>query len=183
MWAVAWSVPAGRISEDTKNDLYVDPWGFLARAAHLWDPQVTWGVLQNQGYGYLFPMGPFFGVVGAVVPVWVAQRLWWSVLLTVGLLAAYALLGALRVRRRHGQVLAALAYTLSPRVLSTVGGLSSEALPVLLAPAILLPVVLATQGRIGPRRAAALSGLAVLCCGGVNATATILAAVPTGLWL
>ena len=52
-----------------------------------------------------------------------------------------------------------------------------------LAPAILLPLVLAGQGRIGPRRAAALSGLAVLCCGGVNATATILAAVPAGLWL
>ena len=68
MWAVAWSVPAGRISEDTKNDLYVAPWQLLSRAAHLWDPQVTWGVLQNQGYGYLFPMGPFFGLVGEVAP-------------------------------------------------------------------------------------------------------------------
>ncbi len=183
VWAVAWSVPAGQVSEDTKNDLYVDPWGFLARAAHLWDPQVTWGVLQNQGYGYLFPMGPFFGVVGSVAPVWVAQRLWWGLVLTVGLLATHQLLRVLRVGRPTAQVVGALAYTLSPRVLSTVGGLSSEALPVLLAPAILLPVVLATQGRIGPRRAAALSGLAVLSCGGVNATATILAAVPTGLWL
>jgi arabinofuranan 3-O-arabinosyltransferase len=181
--AVAWSVPAGRVSEDTKNDLFVDPWGFLARAAHLWDPQVTWGVLQNQGYGYLFPMGPFFGLVGEVLPVWVTQRLWWSVLLCTGLLATYALLAALRVGSPGARVLAALAYTLSPRVLSTVGGLSSETLPVLLVPAMLLPVVLATQGRLGPRRAAALSGLAVLACGGVNASATILAAVPTGLWL
>jgi arabinofuranan 3-O-arabinosyltransferase len=183
VWAVAWSVPAGRISEDTKNDLYVAPWQLLARATHLWDPQVTWGVLQNQGYGYLFPMGPFFGLVGEVLPVWVAQRLWWSLLLTVGLLATHALLVALRVGGPTARVLGALAYTLSPRVLSTIGGLSSEALPVLLAPAILLPVVLASQGRVGPRRAAALSGLAVLCCGGVNATATILAAVPAGLWL
>ncbi len=183
VWAVAWSVPAGRIAEDTKNDLYVAPWRLLSRATHLWDPQVTWGVLQNQGYGYLFPMGPFFGLVGEVVPVWVAQRLWWSLLLTVGLLATYALLAALRVGGPTAGVLGALAYTLSPRVLSTIGGLSAEALPVLLAPAILLPVVLATQGRIGPRRAAALSGIAVLCCGGVNATATILAAVPAGIWL
>ncbi|HSO65682.1 MAG TPA: alpha-(1-_3)-arabinofuranosyltransferase family protein, partial [Ornithinibacter sp.] len=81
------------------------------------------------------------------------------------------------------RVLAALAYTLSPRVLSTVGGLSSEALPALLVPAILLPLVLATQGRLGPRRAAAFSALAVLGCGGVNATATVLAAVPAALWL
>jgi len=183
VWAVAWSVPAGRISQDTKNDLFVDPWGFLARAAHLWDPQVTWGVLQNQGYGYLFPMGPFFALVGEVVPVWVTQRLWWSLILTAGLLATYALLSALRVGRPTARVAGALAYTLSARVLSTIGGLSSEALPVLMAPAILLPVVLATQGRIGPRRAAALSGLAVLGCGGVNASATILAVAPTGLWL
>ena len=183
VWAVAWSVPGGQISEDTKNDLYVAPWRFLARAAHLWDPQVTWGVLQNQGYGYLFPMGPFFGAVSEVLPVWVSQRLWWSLLLTVGLLASYALLTALRVGGPTSRILGALAYTLSPRVLSTVGGLSSETLPVVLAPAILLPLVLAGQGRIGPRRAAALSGVALLCCGGVNATATILAAVPAGLWL
>lgn len=183
VWAVAWSVPAGRLTGDTKTDLYVDPWGFLARAAHLWDPQVTWGVLQNQGYGYLLPMGPFFALMGEVFPVWVAQRLWWSLLLTVGLVTAYALLAALGVRSPGARVLAALAYTLSPRILSTLGGLSSEALPVLLVPAILLPVVLASQGRLGPRRAAAFSALAILGCGGVNATATVLAAVPAGLWL
>ena len=60
VWSVAWSVPLGRISEDTKNDLYVDPWGFMGRALHAWDPQVTWGGIQNQAYGYLFPQGPFF---------------------------------------------------------------------------------------------------------------------------
>jgi arabinofuranan 3-O-arabinosyltransferase len=183
VWAAAWSVPAGRVSEDTKNDLYVDAWGFLARAAHLWDAQVTWGVLQNQGYGYLFPMGPFFGLASEVVPVWVAQRLWWGGILTVGLLTAHALIRAVGVGGPTAGVLGALAYALSPRVVSTVGGLSSEALPTLLAPAILLPVVLASRGRLGPRRAAALSALAVLGCGGVNATATVLAAVPTGLWL
>ena len=58
----------------------------------------------------------------------------------------------------------ALAYTLSPRVLTTVGGLSSEALPVLLAPAILLPVVLATPGpdRAAPGRCALGPGRPVL---------------------
>lgn len=181
--AVAWSVPAGRVVEDTKNDLYVDPWGFLGRALHLWDPQVTWGVLQNQGYGYLFPMGPVIGGLSEVVPVWVAQRLWWSLVLVAGYLATHGLLRALGVGSVTSRVVASVAYALSPRVLSTIGGLSSEALPTLLVPAVLLPVVLGATGRLTPRRAAALSGLAVLCCGGVNATATLLAAVPTGLYL
>ena len=88
--AVAWSADGGKVSPDTKNDLYVDAWGFLSRALHLWDPQVTWGVLQNQGYGYLFPMGPFFGVTQWVLPAWVAQRLWWTLLLVGGFLVASA---------------------------------------------------------------------------------------------
>ncbi len=181
--AVAWSVPGGVISADTKNDLYLDPWGFLARALHLWDPQVTWGVLQNQGYGYLFPMGPVLGALGEVFPVWVAQRLWWTAILVAGLLGTHALLRALRVGSPATRLVAAVGYALSPRVLTTLGGLSSEALPALLAPVVLLPVVLGSQARLGPRRAAALSGLAILACGGVNATATLLTAVPTGLWL
>ncbi|QIM20974.1 DUF3367 domain-containing protein [Phycicoccus sp. HDW14] len=181
--AVAWSATSGQLSGDTKTDLYLDPWGFMGRALHLWDPQVTWGVLQNQGYGYLFPMGPFFGVTTAVLPAWVAQRLWWTLLLVGGFLAAHALLRALPVGTTATRVAAAVLWTLSPRVLTTLGGISSETLPVLLAPAILLPVLRAARGEMTPRRAAALSGLAVLGCGGVNATATVLAALPTGLFL
>jgi arabinofuranan 3-O-arabinosyltransferase len=181
--AVAWSAAGGLVSADTKNDLYVDAWGFLARSLHLWDPQVTWGVMQNQGYGYLFPMGPFFGVATAVLPAWVAQRLWWTLLLVLGFLAVHALLRALRVGSPTTRLAASVAWTLSPRVLTTLGGLSSETLPVLLAPAIALPVVLAADGRMPVRRAAALSGLALLGCGGVNATATVLATVPTVLFL
>ncbi|HET7763247.1 MAG TPA: alpha-(1-_3)-arabinofuranosyltransferase family protein [Phycicoccus sp.] len=181
--AVAWSVPGGLVSADTKNDLYVDAWGFLGRSLHLWDTQVTWGVLQNQGYGYLFPMGPYFGVATEVLPAWVAQRLWWTILLVGGFLAVHALLRALAVGTPATRLAAAVVYALSPRVLTTLGGLSSEALPALLAPAILLPAVLAARGRLPARRAAAWSGLALLACGGVNATATFFAAVPTILFL
>ncbi|MBK6887714.1 MAG: DUF3367 domain-containing protein [Tetrasphaera sp.] len=189
VWSVAWSTPAGRIGEDTKNDLYVDAWGLMRRALHLWDPQVTWGMLQNQGYGYLFPMGPFFALGSAVAPVWIVQRLWWSALLTAGYLGSLALLRALDLGggQRHTPAvwahLGALAYTLAPRVLSTMGAISPEAQAQLLAPLILLPLVRATAGRIPPRRAAAWSALAVLGCGGVNATATVFAAAPAGLWL
>ncbi len=180
---VAWSTAAGRISEDTKNDLYVDPWGLMRRALHLWDPQVTWGMVQNQGYGYLFPMGPFYALVGSVLPMWVTQRLWWTLLIGAGYLGMLRLLRALAVGGPVTVLLAALAYAMSPRVISELGGLSAEAAPVLLVPWILAPVVRATNRQTSARRAAALSGLAILCCGGVNATATLLALVPTGLWL
>lgn len=183
VWAVAWSVRPGQISEDTKNDLYVDPWGFLQGALHLWDPQVTWGGLQNQAYGYLFPMGPFFGIGSEFLPVWVVQRLWWATLLTAGFVAMLGLLRALGVGSPRVHIIAALAYVLAPRVVSTIGALSSEAQPQLLAPAILWPLVLVDRGRLGARKGAALSALAILCCGGVNATATAFAILPSAIWL
>ncbi len=204
VWTVAWSTPAGQIGEDTKNDLYVDAWGLLRRALHLWDPQVTWGMLQNQAYGYLFPMGPFFGLGSEVFPVWIVQRLWWTTLLSAGYLGALGLLRALHLgayaappapgrtpapapAAGHTPAvwahLGALAYALAPRVLSSLGAISPEAQAELLAPLILLPLVLASDARLTHRRAAALSAGAMLLCGGVNATATILAAVPAGLWL
>ena len=183
VWSVAWSVAPGKISADTKTDLYLDPWGFLGRSLHVWDPQVTWGGLQNQAFGYLFPMGPFFALGSEILPMWVVQRLWWMALLTAGFLSMLGLLRAFGVAGAGVRVIASLAYVLAPRVITTIGGLSSEAHAQLLAPAILLPLVLVDRGELGPRKGAALSGLAVLFCGGVNATATVVAILPAALWL
>ncbi len=183
LWTVAFAQQPGKVVADTKIDLALDPWGLMGRALHLWDPATTFGVLQNQAYGYLFPMGPFAALGQLVAAPWVVQRLWWAALLTAGFLAMRALLRAWRIADPVTRQVAAVAFALSPRVVSTLGPISSESAPALLAPAILLPLVLAGQGRIGHRRAAALSALAVLCCGGVNATATAFAVVPAGLWL
>jgi arabinofuranan 3-O-arabinosyltransferase len=171
--ALAFSQAPGRLIGDTKSDLVLDPGGFLRRAVEAWDPQQGFGVLANQSYGYLWPMGPFFWVGHALgVPGWAVQRGWWALILVIGFTGALKLAGALGIGTPTTRLLAALAYALSPRALSVLGTISVEAWPAAVLPWILLPLVAGATGRMSPRRAAAWSGLAVLCLGGVNATAS-----------
>ena len=168
------------LSSDTKFDLVIDPAGFLERSLHLWDPRGAFGQVQNQAYGYLWPMGPFFLLGHAVdVPGWVVQRLWLGLLLCTSFLGSARVSRALGVRSDVACILAGLAYALSPRMLSTLGPISIEAWPSALAPWVLLPLV---RGSVtgSPRRAAALSALAVAMVGGVNAAATF-AVLPLGV--
>ena len=145
--------------------------------------------LQNQAYGYFWPIGPFFGLMStAGVPPWVAQRLWWSLLLCIGFLGVVRLARLLGLERPGARWVAALAYVLAPRVVSTLGPISSETLAVMVAPWVLVPLVrasLPTGAVRSPslRRAAALSGVAALCAGGVNAVATAAVLVLPALWL
>ncbi len=166
---------------DTKLDLAIEPGAFLLRALHLWDASGAFGQVQNQAYGYLFPLGPFFWLGSLMhIPPWAVQRLWWALVLVVAFLGVVKLLGVLRVGAPWARIVAGLAFSLSPRMLSVLGPSSIEVWPSALAPWVLVPLVIATQ-RGDPRRGAALSAVAVALVGGVNAVATF-AVIPLAAW-
>jgi arabinofuranan 3-O-arabinosyltransferase len=174
---VSFLQPPGLVAADTKHDLTVDPAGFLAQATHAWTDTFTLGQLQNQAYGYLFPHGAFF-VLTDPLPDWIAQRLWWWLVTGVGFSGFLLLVNRIRVGSRPFRVLAAFLFALSPRTLTTLTAISSEAWPVMLAPWVILPFL----GPLGWRAVAAAT-LPVAMMGAVNATATIAACLPAGLVL
>ena len=204
----------GKLTADTKLDVPLDPWGFMGRATHLWNSLAEFGYLPNQYVGYLFPMGPFFGLGHLLgVPPWISQRLWMALLLTVASWGVVRLADALRIGVPVTRVVAGLAYTLSPMFLGKVGATSVAMAGATMLPWITLPLILALRPdgalgadtgtaapsapaepvaardgsvgdpaadpatdpgrRLSPRRAAALSGLAILATGGINATVTL----------
>ncbi|MBC7630266.1 alpha-(1-_3)-arabinofuranosyltransferase family protein [Aeromicrobium sp.] len=181
--AVAFLQQPGRLVTDTKLDLAIDPGRFLERALQMWDPNGAFGQLQNQAYGYLFPMGPFFLAGHAVsLEPWAVQRLWWAFVLSVAFLGMVKLSGLLGIATPWVRILAGIAFALSPRLITVLGPSSIEVWPTAMAPWVLVPLVLAIQ-RGAARRHAALSPLAVVAAGGANAAATA-AVLPLGaLWI
>ncbi|WP_152665384.1 alpha-(1-_3)-arabinofuranosyltransferase [Mycobacterium sp. UM_Kg1] len=182
----------GRISPDTKLDLTLAPLRFLARAANLWSSELPFGQVQNQAYGYLFPHGAFF-LAGDLLglPGWLVQRLWWAVLLTVAFWGLLRVAEALRIGSPTARLIGAAAFALSPRVLTTLGSISSETLPMALAPWVLLPVIRALgppgdPDRQAPQRSARMlagqAGVAVALMGAVNAVATLAGCLPAMIW-
>lgn len=181
--AMAMLQDPGRIVSDTKIDLSVAPGSFLARAWSLWDPVGVSGQVQNQAYGYFFPMGPFFWVGHQLgFDPWVVQRLWWALILIVAFLGFVKLVKVLGVGTQWAQLVGGFAFALSPRALSVIGPASIEVWPAALAPWVLVPLVVGLKRR-SPLAMAAWSALAVTFVGGVNAAATF-AVIPLGaIWL
>ncbi|MBX6389256.1 MAG: DUF3367 domain-containing protein, partial [Frankia sp.] len=186
----------GKLIADTKLDVVLDPLGFMARATHLWNSSSDFGFLPNQYIGYLFPMGPFFLAGDWLrVPPWITQRLWLALLLTVAAWGVVRLTDAMRIGMPWTRVFGGLAYSLSPMFLGKIGSASIAMTGATILPWITLPLILAlrpdgaggadtgtaagdgprerAEPRLSPRRAAALSGLAVFCTGGVNASVTL----------
>ncbi|BEK99312.1 alpha-(1-_3)-arabinofuranosyltransferase [Nocardia seriolae] len=181
----------GQTVADTKYDLAQNPLGFLSRASHLWSSQAPMGQVQNQAYGYFFPHGAFFSLGHILgLPGWVTQRIWWALLLLAGFWGIVRLCETLGIGSRGSRVIAAVAFALSPRVLTTLGSISSETLPMMLAPWVLLaPAALGVAMKSGPDRPArrgmatpAGSALALALMGSVNAVATAAAFLPAALW-
>ena len=183
--ALSFAQSPGRISPDTKLDLTANPLRFLARATNLWNSELPFGQAQNQAYGYLFPHGTFF-LAGHLLglPGWVTQRLWWALLLVVGFWGLLRVAEALGIGSPTSRVIAAAAFALSPRVLTTLGSISSETLPIMLAPWVLLPTILALRGEANRsvRQLAGQAGVAVALMGAVNAIATLAGCLPAVIW-
>ena len=175
----------GLIAPDTKLDLTANPLRFLARAANLWNSDLPFGQAQNQAYGYLFPHGAFFLLGDTIgLPGWVIQRLWWAILLTAGFWGLLRVAETLGIGTRTSRLVAAGAFALSPRVLTTLGSISSETLPMMLAPWVLLPVILALrdQTRTPLRVLAGRAGIALALMGAVNAVASLAGCLPAVIW-
>jgi arabinofuranan 3-O-arabinosyltransferase len=182
--ALSFGSSPGQISPDTKLDLTANPLRFLARATNLWNSALPFGQAQNQAYGYLFPHGTFF-LAGHLLGLsgWITQRLWWALLLAVGFWGLLRVAEALGIGSPTSRAVAAAAFALSPRVLTTLGSISSETLPIMLAPWVLLPTILALRddGR-SVRRLAGQAGVAVALMGAVNAIATLAGCLPAVIW-
>jgi len=130
------------------------------------------------------------------LPGWATQRLWWALLLTAGCWGLLRVAEALSIGTPTSRLIGAIAFALSPRVLTTLGSISSETLPMMLAPWVLLPVILALRGGAGAaqpatsgngggrplRVLAAQAGLALALMGAVNAVATLTGCLPAVIW-
>ncbi|QFQ30083.2 DUF3367 domain-containing protein [Janibacter melonis] len=182
-----WLVAPGRVQPDTKLDLTVSPWRYLERSTHAWSTHNGVGELQNQAYGYLFPMGPVHGVLTSLgMPAWGVQRVWWALVLVVAVLGAERLLRRLGVPGTVPALLGGALYALSPRVLTMLSESSVELWPYALAPwlvLVVLPLADPAAGWPELRRSAVRTSALTVCLGGVNATVDLFALAPAALWV
>ncbi|WP_070196992.1 alpha-(1-_3)-arabinofuranosyltransferase domain-containing protein [Streptomyces oceani] len=171
----------GKVTFDTKLGVFTDPWRFLGELTGLWQDQAGFGGIADQYVGYAFPMLPYYALTDLLqIPIWLAERLWLSLIVTA------AFWGALRLAERFGvgsarsRLLGAAAYALWPTFTIVIGSTSAAALPGAMLPWVLLPL---TSTTASPRVAAARSALLIPFMGGVNAASTLASLLPVGLYV
>ncbi|MDC2953199.1 alpha-(1-_3)-arabinofuranosyltransferase family protein [Streptomyces gilvifuscus] len=184
-WAVMFVlflvVHPGRQTFDTKLGVTTDPGAFLSDLGQLWHDQGGFGGIQDQYAGYLWPMLPFYWLAHLVhLPVWLAERLWMSLIVSVAFWGALRLAERLRVGSGGSRLLAGIAYALWPVFTIVVGSTSAAVLPGAFLPWVLLPL---TNERYTARVAALRSALVVPFMGGVNGASTLASLLPVGLYL
>ncbi|MGW7045438.1 alpha-(1-_3)-arabinofuranosyltransferase domain-containing protein [Streptomyces avermitilis] len=184
-WAVVFvlflAVHPGRTTFDTKLGVALDPWQFLSDLGQLWHDRGGFGGIQDQYVGYAWPMLPYYGLCKLIhLPVWLAERLWFSLVVSVAFWGALRLAERLGIGSGPSRLLAAVAYALWPVFTVVVGSTSAAALPGAFLPWVLLPL---TNERHSARVAAFRSALVIPFMGGVNAAATLASLLPVGLYL
>ncbi|MBZ4017989.1 alpha-(1-_3)-arabinofuranosyltransferase domain-containing protein [Streptomyces purpurogeneiscleroticus] len=184
-WAaafVAFLAPSpGRMTFETKLAVALAPWRFLVDLGDLWHDRAGFGGLADQYIGYAFPMLPYYALADlAHLPVWIAERLWLSLVVTTAFWGALRLAERLRVGSPPSRLLGAAAYALWPAFTIVIGSTSAAALPGAVLPWVLLPLA---DGRRTARLAAARSALLIPFMGGVNAASTLAALLPALLYV
>ncbi|HLK72619.1 MAG TPA: alpha-(1-_3)-arabinofuranosyltransferase family protein [Streptosporangiaceae bacterium] len=182
----------GRMFFDTKLSVDLNPWAYYASLWHLMNPLNTFGALNNQAVGYAVPMAPFY-LAGqlAHVPVWLTERLWLALIIAAGFAGLAKLAEALGIGSPASRFLAGLVFALWPTFTIVIGSTSSAALPGMLAPWAVLPLVRGRSVIWSSFRSsfrsvvwpAVRSGAVVLGMSGINATVTIDALLLPGLFI
>ncbi|MZG19362.1 DUF3367 domain-containing protein [Streptomyces sp. SID5914] len=171
----------GKMTFETKLGVALDPWQFLSDLGDLWHARAGFGGIFDQYAGYLFPSLPYYALMDLLhVPVWLAERLWLSIIVTTAFWGALRLAERLKVGSAPTRLLGAVAYALWPTFTIVIGSTSAAAMPGAVLPWVLLPL---TSPALSARRAAARSALLIPFMGGVNAGSTLASLLPVGLYL
>ena len=182
--AIFGATDVGRTIFDTKLEVDLNAGQFLERLWSLWNPLEWFGSLQDQYIGYAIPMAPFFAIAQLLhIPVWLTERIWLATLIAVGFTGMVKLARALRIGSEQSRLLAGTIFVLWPTFTIVIGSTSAAALPGLVVPWAVLPLIPAAAGRASTGRAAARSGLAVAAMGGVNAVTTLAVLVLPALYI
>ncbi len=163
----------GKLLADTKIDLAIDPIFFLRRAYDMWEPLGYFGHVQNQSYGYFFPMGLYFAASKYLgIPMWVAQRVWIAATLATAFSGVAFLAKRLGIGTPRTRVAAAALYVTAPVFASIVAFTSAAAIPGAVLP-WMVGFLTPAGRRWTPGGAAARSAAAFAFSGAVNAAATV----------